>query len=160
MKILNYIVVLMLSLSFGQELAPSKKGTATAGEVKPIQLPKKKTLEEVLKGKKEIPGLFTLYQDTTNGKLSMLIAREQLEKEFIHFVHGLNGQINAGVFKGGYRGARVMKLKRYFNRIEFEVQNDAFWFDPESPLSKAADANISTAILASSVIVAEKMVKF
>jgi hypothetical protein len=70
-------------------------------------------------------------------------------------VHGLNGQFNAGVLKGGYRGARVMKLNRYFNRIEFEVQN-AFWFDPESPLSKAADANISTAILASSVIVAEK----
>ena len=156
MKTHNLIFILVLSLSFGQEPAPSKTGTATAGPAKPAQPPKKKTLEEALKNKKEIPGLFTLYQDTTNGKLSMFIAKEQLQKEFIHFVHGLNGQINVGVLKGGYRGARVMKLNRYFNRIEFEVQNDAFWFDPESPLSKAADANISTAILASSVIVAEK----
>ena len=156
MKTLYISLVLIFTFSFAQDSAGGQTPTAKAGKIKPAEAPKKKSMEEALKNKKEIAGLFTLYQDTTNGKLSMLIAKEQLEKEFIHFVHGLNGQINAGVLKGGYRGARVMKLNRYFNRIEFEVQNDAFWFDPESPLSKAADANISTAILASSVIVAEK----
>ena len=156
MKTLYISLVLIFTFSFAQDSAGGQTPTAKAGKIKPAEAPKKKSMEEALKNKKEIAGLFTLYQDTTNGKLSMLIAKEQLEKEFIHFVHGLNGQINAGVLKGGYRGSRVMKLNRYFNRIEFEVQNDAFWFDPESPLSKAADANISTAILASSVIVAEK----
>ena len=86
----------------------------------------------------------------------MLINNDQIGKEFIHFVHGLNGQLNTGVFRGNYRGARVLKLNRYFNRIEFEVQNNAFWFDSDNPLSRSADANISTAILASSPIVAEK----
>ena len=156
MKTLYTTLVLIFTFSFAQDSAGGQTPTEKAGKIKLAEAPKKKSMEEALKNKKEIAGLFTLYQDTTNGKLSMLIAKEQLEKEFIHFVHGLNGQINAGVLKGGYRGARVMKLNRYFNRIEFEVQNDAFWFDPESPLSKAADANISTAILASSVIVAEK----
>lgn len=158
MKFLTTVLTVIFAISFGQNPTPAQNGTATAtaGTPKPIQPPKKKTMEEALKNKKEIPGLFTLYQDTTNGKLSMLISKEQLDKEFIHFVHGLNGQINAGVIKGGYRGSRVMKLNRYFNRIEFEVQNNAFWFDPDNPLSRAADANISTAILASSFIVAEK----
>lgn len=148
----------LLSLAFTQDIPPVEAGTpsVTVGTPKPATPPKKKTMEEALKDKKEFSGLFTLYQDTTNGKLSMLIKKDQLEKEFIHFVHGLNGQLNAGVFRGNYRGSRIMKLNRYFNRIEFEVQNNAFWFDPETPLSRAADANISTAILASSPVIAEK----
>ena len=156
MKSLLTTIIIIISFSMAQEKATSPGDTATVGESKPATPPKNKTMEEALKDKNEIQGLFTLYQDTTNGKLSMLIKKEQLEKEFIHFVHGLNGQLNAGVFKGNYRGTRVLKLNRYFNRIEFEVQNNAFWFEPEIPLSKSADANISTAILASAVIVAEK----
>ncbi|MBT3518931.1 MAG: DUF5117 domain-containing protein [Candidatus Marinimicrobia bacterium] len=156
MKSLLTTIIIIISFSMAQEKATGPGDTATVGEPKPATPPKNKTMEEALKDKNEIQGLFTLYQDTTNGKLSMLIKKEQLEKEFIHFVHGLNGQLNAGVFKGNYRGTRVLKLNRYFNRIEFEVQNNAFWFEPETPLSKSADANISTAILASAVIVAEK----
>ena len=123
---------------------------------RPLEPPKKKTMEEALKNKKEIPGFFTLYQDTTNGKLFMLVKKDQLNKEYIHFVHGLNGQLNAGVFKGSYGGAKVIKLSRYFNRIEFEVQNNALYFDPNNPLHRSADANVSTAILAASYIVSEK----
>jgi len=149
-------ITLFIGLTFlvGQSQPPTP--ATTAGAPKQIPPPKKKTMEEALKDKKEIQGLFTLYQDTTNGKLSMLIQKEQLGQEFIHFVHGLNGQLNAGVFKGSYRGANVIKLNRYFNRIEFEIQNNAFWFDPNTALSKASDANISTAILAATYIVAEK----
>ena len=86
----------------------------------------------------------------------MLIKKDQLNREYIHFVHGLNGQLNAGVFKGSYRGAKIFKLKKYFNRVEFEVQNNAMYFDPTNPLSRSADANVSSAILASSKILSEK----
>ena len=48
------------------------------------------------------------------------------------------------------------KLKKYFNRIEFEVQNNAMYFDPKNPLSRSANANVSSAILASSVILSEE----
>ena len=152
MKPFTFIVA--LSFLLGQNATENKPQQTTPG--KTTTPPKKKTMEEALKNKKEIPGLFTLYQDLDNGKLHMLIKEDQLDKEYIHFVHGLNGQLNAGVFKGNYRGARIFKLNRYFNRIEFEVQNNSFYFDPNSPLSKSSDANISTAILASSNIVAEK----
>ena len=144
----------MLSFLISQNPTQNKPPAGAAG--KPPVPPKKKTMEEALKNKKEIEGLFTLYQDNENGKLHMLIKENQLGKEYIHFVHGVNGQLNAGVFKGNYRGARVFKINRYFNRIEFEVQNNSFYFDPESPLKKSAGTNISTAILASSFILAEK----
>jgi len=141
---------------FAQPAANPNQPTPGGGQQKPAEPPKKKSMEEALKNKKEIPGFFTLYQDTTSGKLFMLVKKDQLNKEYIHFVHGLNGQLNAGVFKGSYGGAKVIKLNRYFNRIEFEVQNNALYFDPENPLHRSADANVSTAILAASYVVSEK----
>ena len=141
---------------FAQPAANPNQPPPGGGQQKPAEPPKKKSMEEALKNKKEIPGFFTLYQDTTSGKLFMLVKKDQLNKEYIHFVHGLNGQLNAGVFKGSYGGAKVIKLNRYFNRIEFEVQNNALYFDPENPLHRSADANVSTAILAASYVVSEK----
>jgi len=146
----------VFAILYAQNQNSEQPPSVTVGASKQISDPKKKTMEDALKDKKEIPGFFTLYQDTANGKLSMLLKKDQIGKEFIHFVHGINGQLSTGVFKGSYRGSRIMKLNRYFNRVEFEVQNNAFWFDPKTPLSKSADANISTAILASSIIIAEK----
>jgi hypothetical protein len=140
----------------GKKKAQGTSGLKETEQEKSNDTPKVKTMEESLKGKKEIPGLFTLYQDEKEGKLFMLITKEQLNKEYIHFVHGLNGQMNAGVMKGGYRGSTIFTLKRYFNRIEFEVQNNSFYYDPKNPLSKSSDSNISTAILASSNIISEK----
>ena len=153
------ILFLTLYLSMpivGQNPNMNQQTKVEGNQQKPQGPPKKKTMEEALKNTKEIPGLITMHQDTTNGKLYMLVKKDQLNQEYIHFVHGLNGQLNAGVFKGQYRGARVIKLKRYFNRVEFEVQNNSMYFDPTTPLHRSSDANVSTAILASSYIVAEK----
>ena len=144
------------SFLYSQETKTEEGKPPSANQPKATEKPKKKTMEEALKNTIEKAGLFNLYQDTTSGKTYMLIKKAQLEKEFIHFVHGLNGQLNAGVFKGSYRGSRIFKLKKYFNRIEFEVQNNAMYFDPKSPLSRSSDANVSSAILASSLIVSEK----
>ncbi len=149
-------ILVLFSFSFGQESNANQQQTNKPGQPKPSEKQKKKTMEEALKNTREITGLFTIYQDTTNGKAYMLVKNEQLDKEYIHFVHGLNGQLNAGVIKGSYRGSKIIKLKRYFNRIEFEVQNNAMYFDPKSPLSRSSDSNVSSAILASSVIIAEK----
>ena len=144
------------SLLYSQEAKAEEGKPMPAKQPKATEKPKKKTMEEALKNTIEKAGLFNLYQDTTSGKTYMLIKKAQLEKEFIHFVHGLNGQLNAGVFKGSYRGSRIFKLKKYVNRIEIEVQNNAMYFDPKNPLSRSSDANVSSAILASSLIVSEK----
>ena len=153
------LIIFLFSMGLSQDQPDTKPTDAVVSvdvNKKPAEKTKKKTLPEALKNKKGIPGFFTLYQDETNGQLFMLLKKDQLNEEYIHFVHGINGQLNAGVFKGSYRGSRIIELKRYYNRIEFEVQNNAFYFDPENPLSRSSDANVSTAILASSNIIAEK----
>ena len=149
-KLFSFIIVPFL---IAQDPPPSTDGATPKPGISP---PAIKPMEEALKNKKEIPGLITLYQDTSNGKMHMLLKSDQLNHEYIYFVHGLDGQIDAGVFRGSYRGARIIKFKRYFNRVEFEIQNISLFFDPENPLSRAADANVSTAILASAFIIGEK----
>ena len=149
-------IVSSFIFTFGQGDGAPPTTAPNIDQQKPTESAKTKSMEESLKGKKEIPGLFKLYQDEKEGKLFMLIGSDQLNKEYIHFVHGLNGQMNAGVIKGGYRGSRIFTLKRYFNRIEIEVQNTAFYYNPKNPLSKSSGSNISTAILASSTIISEK----
>ena len=151
-----FLFILMTAFVFGQEPNPDQATSAGAAPGKTPAPPKKKTMEEALKNTKEIPGLITMYQDTTNGKLYMLIKKDQLDKEYIHFVHRLNGSVNAGVFKGWYDDPRVIKLHRYFNRIEFEIQNNTMYFDQENPLHRSSNTNVSTAILGSSYILAEK----
>ena len=156
MKKIISLIVFSGALIFGQEPKENQSPAtnATGSGAKSPAIPKIKNMEDGLKGKKIIPGLITLYQDTATGKLSMVLDNDQLGKEFIYFVHARDGQRNAGVIRGSYRGSKIITFNRYFNRVEFEVQNHSFYFDPSNPLSRAADANITTAILASEFIIA------
>ena len=40
-----------------------------------------KTIADLTESSKKIEGLFTIYQDTINGKLKMVISKNQFEKE-------------------------------------------------------------------------------
>ena len=117
-----------------------------------VQKPKKKdekSIEELTKSSKKIEGLFTIYQDTVNGSIQMAISEDQIGKEYIYFSQVGNGVLDAGSFKGAYRGSKVFKINKYYDRLEFEEVNTAYYFDPENPISKAKDANISNGILES-----------
>ena len=85
-RLITTLFVLAVYL-VGQEPAQEKPADATQGEGKSPDAPKEKTMEEALKNTKEIPGLVSMHQDTTNGKLFMVINKDQLDKEYIHFVH-------------------------------------------------------------------------
>jgi hypothetical protein len=100
-------------------------------------------------------GLFTVYQDTTNGSAKLAISEDQLDKEYIYFGLSEDGVLEAGHFRGAYRDNKVFKIQRYFDRIEFVALNTNYFFDDESPLSRASDANISEATLISAKIEAE-----
>ncbi|MCC5925182.1 MAG: zinc-dependent metalloprotease [Bacteroidetes bacterium] len=103
----------------------------------------------------EIPGLFTVYQDTTSGSTKMLITYDQIGQEFIYWGHTVDGTVAAGHFRGGYRDNKIFSIQRHFDRIEFVAENTGFHFDEDSPLSRAAHANISRAVLFSGKIEAE-----
>ncbi len=85
----------------------------------------------------------------------MLIKGDQVDEEFIYFAQIANGVVEAGYFTGAYVANGVIAVKRYYNRVELVAENFSFYFDPDNPLSRAADANISNAVLAVQEIVAE-----
>nr|HPJ53570.1 DUF5117 domain-containing protein [Flavobacteriales bacterium] len=111
-----------------------------------------KDLGEVTKKCSARAGLFTLYQDTTNGELYILVKKSQLDQDFLHFSQVADGVVDAGAFRGGYGDSRIFRFERYFDRVEVRLKNTRYQFDPESPLSKASSANINEP-----VVVAEKI---
>ena len=113
------------------------------------------TMAELTENSDRYDGLFTLYRDRGTGETHMAIMPEQLDREYIYFAVSTDGVVEGGHFRGNYRDNRVVSIGRHFDRIEIRAENAAFYFDPESPLSRAADANISTGLLASESILAE-----
>lgn len=116
---------------------------------------KPKTIAELTEGAERIDGLFTLFRDPKTGELHMLIKGDQVDEEFIYFAQIANGVVEAGYFTGAYVANGVIAVKRYYNRVELVAENFSFYFDPDSPLARAAHANISNAVLAVQEIAAE-----
>jgi hypothetical protein len=100
-------------------------------------------------------GLFTIYQDTTDGSVRLAVQEDQIGNEFIYFGMTQDGILEAGHFRGRFQDNKIIRIKRYFDRLEFVHVNNRYYFDEASPLSRAASANISDAVLHSATIEAE-----
>lgn len=112
-------------------------------------------LEKALENTVAFEGLFTVYQDTTDGSTKLAIRKDQIDQEFIYFGLSQDGVLEAGHFRGNFRDNKVVKVNRYFDKIEFVHVNNRYYFDEESPLSRASSANISNATLFSGKIEVE-----
>lgn len=126
---------------------------AEDGDEEPVK--KVQKIADTVKGDTVFEGLFTLYQNKKRGSLTMVIKKDQLDKAFILTSQTINGVVEAGHMKGFYRGQKVFKIRRHYGRLEFEIINPHFYFDPEHPLYRAKQSNISPAIVAVSRIVKE-----
>ena len=136
--------------------AAQSSGAKPAGAVAATPpAPDKKTIAATVKAMKKMEGLFTVYQDTTNGSLMMSVPKSKIGKEFIYFTHVVDAPVAAGAFRGAFGSNNVFQVQKHFNRLEFVTQNPGFWFDSGNALSRAASANISPAVVAVQEIVAE-----
>ena len=108
-----------------------------------------KSIDEVIKNCATLDGLFTLYTDTVKGSSYLAIPDSMMEREFIYFSHVDDGVAESGYTRGSYRNSKVISFHKHFDRIELHAENTNYYFDQDSPLAKAADANINTPILAS-----------
>ena len=156
MKKIIYLLIAALIIA-GCVTGKSKKkpvGTAT-----PAAGAAKVSIGDKIKPCKKLPGLFTLYQDSTSGNVFLLLKKEQLDKQYIYFSYTVDGVVAAGHFRGSFRDNKVFTIKRYFDKIEFTVLNTGFYFDPANPISKSSNANISNSTLVSQKIVAEDLKK-
>ena len=111
-------------------------------------------IDKAVAKSEKMDGLFTVYRDTTDGTVHMLIDEDQLGQEFIYFTHTVDGVVEAGHFRGAYRDNAVFTVERHYDRIEFVEQNTSFYFDEASALARAASANTSPSVLHAEKIVA------
>ncbi|MGB0881922.1 MAG: zinc-dependent metalloprotease [Vicingaceae bacterium] len=150
LKLTSFALISFLLLNSNSALAQkkkkSKKGTTETPKKDKTAL---KKISEATKKCKKIEGLFPIYQDTTTGSIKMVVSKEQFGNEFIYFSQIANGVLEAGSFRGSYRGSKVFKIEKYFNKIEFITQNTSSYFDPNNAISKSANANMSEGVMAS-----------
>lgn len=149
------LLLLIPALVFGQDKKPGAP-TPGAGGGPPKE---KVTVESKTKSCKKFDGLFTIYQDTTNGSAYLLLKKDMIGKEYIYFSYAENGLARVGLNRGSFRSNEVFSINRYYDRIEMAFENTAFYFDPKMALAKSAQANISKAVLFSEKIVAEDSAK-
>lgn len=113
-----------------------------------------KSIKEVTEKCRKSTGLFNLYQDTITGKTYLEITEDKIGKEYIYFAYVLDGIIDAGYARGGYKDNSIFKIVKYFDRIDFVLQNTSFYFDKNNALSKAENANINQPLFLSEKIAA------
>jgi hypothetical protein len=100
-------------------------------------------------------GLFTIYQSKKDGKSYIEIDTSHLDNEFIYFSYIENGVTDARAVKGSYRGSKILKINKFYNKIEFTINNTKYYFDENSPLAKASHSNVNTPIIISEEIIAK-----
>lgn len=147
-KLSTFLIFISL---FNTSCSSSSKSNVSSNEPKPA----KSSILEKVKSCKKFDGLFPVYQDTLTGNTFIVINKNQIDKDFIYFSYTADGVVAAGHFRGSFRDNRLFTIKKYFDKIEFIVKNTSFYFDPENPISKSANANISQAILVNQKILAE-----
>lgn len=117
---------------------------------------KETTLVETLEKKTAFEGFLPVYQDPKDGSSLMVITEQQLDQPFLYFAKTVDGAVDAGHFRGGFRQYRLIEMRRVFDRIEIVATTPRYQFDPSNAISKAAEANISEAVLVSTKIVKEE----
>ena len=146
---------ILLSTAAALMLAGCGKSADKAGETETEAEEEKETIASLTEDAVRKDGLFTFFRDTESGSVHMLIRPDQIDNEFIYLATYENGVIEAGHVRGLFVANRIISLRRHFDRIEFVGENTSFYYDPDSALSRAAEANISPAVLAVTDIAAE-----
>ena len=78
-----------------------------------------------------------------------------LDQEFIYFSYFENGITDAFSVRGRYRGSKIIKIQKFYNKIDITVLNTNYYFDEDNALSKASNANINTPLIISEDIIAK-----
>lgn len=142
-------LALTLFLSSQVSTVQAQKGKKDKDKEKTETPAKKTDLADFTKKMVKTEGLFTVYRDTVKGNIYMALTPEQLNQEFIYFSQVTDGVMDAGFFRGSYRGSKIIKFERNYERVLIFGENTNYYFDEGNALSKAAGANVNRPVLAS-----------
>jgi hypothetical protein len=112
-------------------------------------------LVEKTKSSKKTDGLFTFYQDTTNGGLQLYVKKDQLGQEYIYQSFSLNGPTALFLNQSMHRANFVIRIQKAYDKIEISRVNTSFYYDPSNPVSKTKDVDKPEAVLLVEKIAAE-----
>ncbi|WP_262247572.1 zinc-dependent metalloprotease [Parapedobacter soli] len=114
----------------------------------------KPSIDEKVKSSKKIDGLFTLYRDTTTASLQLYLPKEQLDKDFIYQSFSMGGPTSLYLNENMIRDTWLFSIRKNQDKIEFLRKNTSFYYDPDNPVSKAANADVAETIFHSEKIAA------
>ncbi len=128
---------------------------ADTAKAPPAKKPAIPPVAEKVKSSTKTEGLFTLYQDTASGSVQLYIKKDQLDKEYIYQSFSLDGPTALYLNQSMHRSNFVFKVKRSFDKLEFQEVNTDFYYDPLNPISKTANVDRPVAVFYSDKIQGE-----
>lgn len=135
-----------------QVTPPDSTKKAVADSVK--KKSEKPAIEDKVKSSKKVDGLFTLYRDTATASLQFYIEKKQLDKDFIYQSFSMGGPTALYLNQNMIRDTWLFSIRKNNDRIEFLRKNTSFYYDPDNPVSKAANADVADAVFYSEKIAA------
>jgi hypothetical protein len=103
-------------------------------------------ISEKVKSSHKTDGLFTLYQDTAAGSIQLYVKKNQLGKEYIYQSFSISGPTSLYLNQSMHRATFVFEIKKAFDKLEFSIMNNGFWYDKNNPVSKTADVDKPEAV--------------
>jgi len=116
---------------------------------------KKVTIEDQVKSCKKIPGFITVYQDTATGRIKIYLLKKQLNEEFLYQSFSMGGPADLFLNQNMIRETWLFKVRKNFERLDWMRSNVNFYYDPSSPLSRAANVDVAETVFFSEKIAAE-----
>lgn len=107
-----------------------------------------KGYNDIVSELKKQQGLFNFYRNIESGETMLSLGESQLNRPFIYHAQTMDGVVEVGHFRGNFRQTRLIEFRRNYKQIEVVSWNPRYVFDSENPLSRAAEANRSEALLA------------
>jgi hypothetical protein len=112
-------------------------------------------ITDKIKSSKKIPGMFTLYQDTTTGSVQLYVKKDQLGKEYIYQSFSISGPTQFFLNQSMHRATFVFKAEKAFDKVEFSRVNTSFYYDENNPVSKTKNVDKPEAVFLAEKVVAE-----
>lgn len=144
----NFLKVLIVApgLLLTAAHAQDKKGAAAPPPATDTAKKKPAGITDKVKSSRKIEGLFTLYQDTTNGSVQLYVKKNQLGKEYIYQSFSISGPNQLYLNQSMHRATLVFKIEKAFDKLEFSRVNTRFWYDKNNPVSKTASVDKPEAV--------------
>lgn len=160
MRKIVYLIPVALLFATGSYAQKKKKKAPEAPVADTIKKaaptpPAKPTVAEKTKSSKKHEGLFTLYQDTATGSVQLYVKKDQLGKEYLYQSFSMGGPTDLFLHQNMIRATFPFKLEKSYDKLELKQMNTNFFYDSTNAVSKAANVDVSDAVILSEKIVVE-----